>query len=279
MFLTMAAVALVGLVACGEEDDAKSCSTTADCGEGMVCREGSCAVVACDDMGDCLADETCGEIDGSRVCTEKQCDAADPCPTGETCNADFICVPGEEPPDTVDATDVVGETTTETEEPGPYDDLCAPCVSDSDCSGDAVCKSFQTAYGCATVCETNADCPSGFTCLEYSGHSVCISDIFDCSGCLIHGCPEETYCRQEVDSCWPIVPHCGYCERDAECGPEGRCIAFPPDVYLCVPECQQGVCPESSECVTSTTEMGTLGVPICMPSTEYCCFGEGCSDG
>ncbi|MGB0589667.1 MAG: hypothetical protein ACPGU1_08325 [Myxococcota bacterium] len=103
----------------------------------------------CSDGSDCYSG-LCGQHMGDEVCT-KTCD--NECPAGWTCeqvnlgggDTTYICVSAVE-------------------------HLCTPCFDAEDCASDAS-QASCVSYGgqgsfCGAACDSDADCPEGFDCLE-----------------------------------------------------------------------------------------------------------------
>ena len=78
--------------------------------------------------------------------------------------------------------------------------LCRPCVADVDCGGDSRCiEHGPDGRYCATPCEDDAACPSGFECAAGDGGGLCLpADGADCP-CLGAFADFVTICAVAVD--------------------------------------------------------------------------------
>jgi hypothetical protein len=145
-----------------------SCRSNADCPTGVSCVNGMCARTTCNpatsscpctDATQCASGQSCvagrctattdtcrfsSQCGAGRVCVNQQCRAAcsatAPCPAGQMCNTDGVCV----------------------------DRVANECVRDADCGAGRRCVNAT----CLTACSTNAECGAG----RYCADGVCLAD-------------------------------------------------------------------------------------------------------
>jgi hypothetical protein len=130
---------------------AVGCATDADCDDGDPCTDEECT----GDCGDCVSTPVeCPDgvmcLDGvCLVCTDESCDDGNACNGIETCERG-LCAVGE-PLDCDDSLDCTDDA----------------CDADVGCTHTSTCADgvFCTSDGCCG-CETNGDCPTGFSCVE-----------------------------------------------------------------------------------------------------------------
>ncbi|MBI2377149.1 MAG: hypothetical protein HYV07_24320 [Deltaproteobacteria bacterium] len=263
------------------------CSTTSNCGGLGICVAGVCeAVVACAGDTACGAGQVCHTTRG--YCVECDGRHANECPTGQTCQFDFTCVP------------IGGANDAGTGDGGTCSGTCA---TRAECAADQVCK---TGACCAPPprCFTTEDCPASRPeCNGADGRcfggDVCTSDS-DCltkPGCSGGGCfcdppggagtcrvrPNE--CASDAD-CNDATKLCTLsatprrCITAASCTSDTQCA---PDGLICDTasmRCKNGrPCPTGTEC-TPTTQACVAGVcvprsclndpTICNSTTEVC---------
>lgn len=173
------------LGACGEP--APECVDHGNCDEGEVCVNSECRVAECltsDECGyqhfcdqtrfvcregcradtDCLAGQTCDKP--NKTCMDAACTSTElDCPVGTFCDAvTGACYEGD-----------LAE--------------CDTCNANNplDCGNGSYCLAVgdpQPGY-CFHFCDTQDECPSGFTCTDVGGTSkVCVSD---CAWLIDHG--------------------------------------------------------------------------------------------
>jgi hypothetical protein len=274
-----------------------SCTCNTDCPAGQGCFEGTCRVplAVCSDDCQCLVGQTCV----SGVCTD-----ADPC-ANVTCGGDQVCVEGTcVPPAACDPACEPGETCVDgicQAGPGGTGGLCASCTGDADCGGaDDQCVTITGAGGsiltyCGTGCEADGDCPSGFTCFEWTaGSRQCRPLAGSCEGCLATGCAPGQFCDTTTFSCAQLVPVCGRCATAAQCGAGNACVALTAAGNNCLRTCENAsacgegeacrpiggtsVCaPLSGECggTTPPPDPGSAACASCTATTD-CSAGEQC---
>jgi hypothetical protein len=289
-FSLVTVMAFAALWGCSSTADT-GCSGDGDCERGTVCLSGVCEAVGCAGLGDCQEGQTCVDIDGDGVkeCTAIECQSDTDCETlaaelGEAMTCDLgVCVGTGGGGDKEVVDDVVEEIIPEVEEEilPQGDKLCQPCLDNSECGDEGnLCTPLPEGDYCTKLCGTNADCPSGYLCLEITSESKqCVPGLYNkCADCLIDGCADGEYCDQMNNECKAVVPSCDPCIQDDECGADGRCFAFAPGDRRCIPACgDDNSCPEKSECFTLNGQQGTEGAIACVPAGSSCCFGPDCS--
>jgi hypothetical protein len=169
--------------------DPKTCETTPDCQEGLVCEEGFCVKYMPDDCAsndDCMPGQICcppgSPCEGA--CVEyyaPPCETDDDCPEGEHC-----CPEGEWCQ-------------------GTCVEPIAVCDSDDDCPEGLICcpKQLSCAGMCVIVqtCDDNSDCPQG---------KVCCPKEVVCGGQCIEHCTNANAppCPEEAPICDPVSGLC-----------------------------------------------------------------------
>lgn len=286
---TLCAVALLALAGCAASSSSSGCSNDTDCGTGKICLNSACEVQACTGAGQCYTGQTCVDTDGDGA---KECTAID-CQSDADCAAKgphYYCKLGACLPKQDILTDVYedvqkpdgeqpdGTTPPEDVTPG-TGAICTPCEADGDCNG-SVCSTLPEGDYCLPKCGSNADCPSGFMCLELTtaGYKQCVPGLYNkCADCLVNPCQTGQYCDQVSGACKAVKAQCATCIQDDECGQGSRCLKLASGEKTCVPECGAGgTCPEKSSCTTLDNQHGTEGVKACTPQGSACCFGAQC---
>lgn len=169
------------------------CTTDADCGPDMVCYTQTstvCSAPTCAPGTTCSNLTTCTDTTTS-TCVPKY---TLPCTTDSDCGTGFSCVPeqscvcsggsvgtGSTGGGTVSTGYVDGGVTTSPTQPYPYDgggilDPYYPPPYPYDAgSGSCTCTPGTTSYCQAQTitCTTNANCPTGWTCQEVGGYTMC----------------------------------------------------------------------------------------------------------
>ena len=265
---------VAGLIAaCGNEDRAGDCAVDGDCDGSLVCDDGSCVepVVGAD------------------------CGTDDPCPDGQVCNAEGVCVgsPGDRDGDGVadeddNCPDVDNPTQDDADEDG-IGDACAeitrpgwlPCVDSSEecaldqvcvdglcdvvpCNGDDVCPEDGVCVG--TVCRYAPACTGDGDCLEVRGECV--------DGRCAPGCETNAECGgRRITGC--VDSECVFaCTSDETCDADETCTEG-----FCLPnECSgTGIegCPEGERCDGS----GRCEPYTVCESNDDCFDDQYCVDG
>ncbi len=162
-------------------------------------------------------------------------------------------------------------------------DIGAQCnqnMMGADCRGGA-CLGAQgqpNTNFCTRICNSAADCPSGYSCSSVSGKRVCVN--LDATGpCASDGnCIYSTYCDVANQRCL------GDCRSDADCPLEHSCNGQLGNHVVCVPkasggggieapcmaanDCRSGAC-YANKCIDRcgvTTQVG-----------QWCPGGYGCN--
>lgn len=197
--LGMTALASVGLVACGD-DEQVACESASDCDDGQLCVGGTCAD-PCTDADDCTGNQACsvGCQDTPQPICFQQCSSNDDCNPGSVCNTEFCG-------------GAFGRCVTAS---------AGQCSSNSDCDNGEVCNVFTGM--CEAPCTQNSDCgeDGGLVCNTTTGQ--CISAGGGCSG--NNDCGEGQVCTagacvdENPDACTDTAD-C-YNEGDAYCGSVG----------------------------------------------------------
>ena len=236
------------LAACEAACLAPGCTSDADCGTGLYCRQvldasgqvsGTCAALP---EGACVRDADCGE---GGACVLGPCPACFPCPCFGTCaNGSVPCVTDED-----------------CERGICMDGLC---VAKPECGAEADCGMYEQCVDGACVlaegrCWTDADCADGQVC---EGAFVCpegaLCLVADQPGKCVDGgarkcqvdddCAAGAYCAWECDgsaggctaTCQPMPE--GVCVKDADCRADQRCVKGPCPLCVgcpCFGTCQQ----------------------------------------
>jgi hypothetical protein len=148
-------------VATHECIEASSCTASAQCPLGQICRagEGRCSP-GCDVTGDCQLGEVC--VNGA--CTAGVCEDSSYCPVGSFCNPTTkVCYPATR-------------------------NYCKACSAGIDCdvNNGELCLRLAVEGGgsfCAVECAKQSDCPSGYGC--WGSYTVC----------LLGSCPSGWKCQ------------------------------------------------------------------------------------
>jgi len=264
------------------------------CPNGFMTDPNGCPICQC--VEECQTDEDCllpwsdqlaRCIDGQCVYEELACDSDDQCPEGYIC--EIVCVGGG--------------TTCDPDDPNcAPDDNCDPATGEcyEECFGRCVPQSEPG-------CQSDADCPPGYTCLMECWTQPCDPATGECpddcdpttgecpSFCEGRCVPEALECQSDADcpdgyvcelSCWECDPDFPDCVG----GCEGHCVPAPlpecdentpcPPGYECVMECWEPGCdPETGECPPdcdpATGECGPVCRGYCVPVAE-CRTDEDC---
>jgi len=163
MQLFLMLFALVGVLSgCGDKD--VQCSEDVACSFGEVCIDGTCSSKNCATSADCPMETTCAGGSCTAGCAnDDDCYPGDACDTTQGQCAEASCRST-----TLDCgfKEFCNTVTGECYEASGY--YCLECFDDDDCGGnDNTCLSWG-AYGnfCGVTCDTESDCPSGFTCID-----------------------------------------------------------------------------------------------------------------
>jgi eight-cysteine-cluster-containing protein len=268
------------------------------CPNGFMTDPNGCPICRC--VEECQTDEDCALpwsdqiarcVDGQCIYEELACDSDGGCPEGFIC--EIVCVGGG--------------TTCEDGDPNclPPDDTCDPATGEC----------HEECFGrCVPIpepgCQSDADCPPGFTCLMECWTEGCDPATGDCP-------PPD--CDPTTGECPPMcegrcVPEAIQCGSDGECPPgficevicwdcdpnfpdctggcEGHCVPEPepmcdentpcPPGFECIMECWDAGCdPATGECPQGCTNPdGTDCGPICrgycVPRQDECQVDEDC---
>ena len=247
----------------------------------------------CNDNSECSCG-FCVEGREGKVCT---CDCWEDCPEGYTCqllsgtcpDCQMICLPM-------------------------WVDLCRPCSNNSDCQQAGIASNdFCVDWGaegkfCGSACETDADCPTGFTCQTIAGIATaqCLPDgTCECSqkfidegaltSCYAENdegkCNGTRTCTEEgLTPCDAPVPAAETCNgKDDDCDgsvDEEMSICSGGKVCKCKGVDCSCVCPEGLEdcgsgiCVdlqSTVSDCGKCSAPCSAANVEtYVCQGGQC---
>ena len=263
--LAVAALSL-GAVACGEETAPSNTNST-----------------PCESISDCDGTQTCDLV--AKVCVARECDDA----AGKTCGAGKICksfkctigIGGQdatsgEDGTTTDATVNDTATGTDASGPKPTDKSCSACMEDSECGSgfDCVLLVSGTKH-CAKKCTASSDCGGGYSCQDVeSGAKHCVTPTYECTGCLVDGCPSGQECNVKTAKCIEPKNICDSCNLDTDCGNGSRCVKLGAG-KICAPDCGAGQgCPANSQCVSLPAPGGGA---VCAYNAKNCCYGEACT--
>ena len=125
---------------------------------------------------------------------------------------------------------------------------CA-CVQPEDCAS-SWCSLDLGELACAKGCESESDCPAGYSCQHVSG--VGLDSVFACLSAL-------------PSTCLP-------CSASDECqGKDEKCVVFAPEKgSFCGPDCgADSDCPPGYECKDATTVDGQ-SYQFCLPEENAC---------
>ncbi|MCA3012204.1 MAG: hypothetical protein INH41_07360 [Myxococcaceae bacterium] len=195
-----------------------------ECPRGQVCRQNAC-VPGCSPNQPCLSGQVCSPGGQCVQCTSDaqcggatpRCDlasnrcvaclpgAADTCPMGQYCRADFTCERGCKTG--VDCPSGVCRS----------DRSCASCTQDSHCAAGNVCINGS----CTAACSATNPCGSGRDCCD----GRCVdsrSDVANCGACGTT-CGAGGACCQGVCRALDTVTNCGAC--GVACGANAACCA------------------------------------------------------
>ncbi len=153
------------LIGCSGDDQ---CSEETPCtGLGETCREGECVSQSCATSASCNMEEFCS----GGACVSG-CAADSDCYPGDACSAGS-CLPAGCRSTSLDCSfgEFCDVSTGDCYDASGY--YCMGCADDwgeSDCGGNGnICLPFGAAGSyCGVTCETEVDCPSGYTCIGVS---------------------------------------------------------------------------------------------------------------
>ncbi|MEQ8272465.1 MAG: hypothetical protein RMA76_03140 [Deltaproteobacteria bacterium] len=239
----------------------------AGCGFGETCNLGTgrCEV----EQPECTSDVQCGAP--ARVCDAYAC--VDGCVIAG-CAGSMICNEGTGRCDAAPA----------------LLDLDAVCARDGDCASD-LCFDFGAGKGqrCVRSCGAPSDCPSGFTCHQHDGASLCVSGVhFSASFDRAVGasCSNDSQCQSDLCEGGQCIERC---TAESDCGAqscrwnevdfeewEAQCIVDRGhnvgDTCDFGGDCSTGVCitggntsiPRCAELCDKTTDcdIGSICVPV-----------------
>ncbi len=166
------------------------------------------------------------------------------------------------------------------------------CVVDRDCVTGLVCDRGLCLPPIDEPtermdCDTEADCPTDYTCEDRGAVRICIPPPVDGPSC--GHCPFPNECRDGV--CIPPSDDGDVCEFDPECGEgmlciAGRCTTDPRIPLDCVDavDCPEGlICSDMGECICTATAdcpVGTLcRMGMCLPDDGGCVGDDECPMG
>lgn len=274
----------------GEKKTCQACATTCatdlDCsGGGEKCENGCCRLPSCtkdDDCagrdgkprckvetGECIAclkSEDCQKADEQSICRNERCAKVE-------CTADRHCLDNNKPtcntesyrcverPVCVSDNDCIDPQLSRCD---PNADggkgkckkgSCEPCSTDDECGGAGdFCvgadRGLKDGKRCLRACETDKDCPGGFTCSDkvVNGFKVCFPRIEFCvDPCTKITCKPEETCVAGV--CKPKPAPCNVCteEDKSNCEAGADCIPYPGAGSFCGRKCStKADCPDDS---------------------------------
>ena len=156
----------IALMFAGCDKEEPECSENVACGFGETCIKGVCTSRDCATSLQCDMENQC--VKGN---CEPGCASDDDCYPGDYCNSDSQTC--EQAPCTDSHVDCgfkeyCNTVTGECIEASGY--FCRDCELDADCGGNGnVCMHWGLERDfCGVSCEVESDCPSGFTCLDWS---------------------------------------------------------------------------------------------------------------
>ncbi len=225
------------------------CTSDADCPSGQVCNNGTCTTggTGCQSDFDCPS----GQICQNGTCTSNSggCTSDADCPSGQVCN-NGTCTSGGGSGG--NGSQLCSQASPNCPSPqqclmvqGVENGLCTiqctpnggECGSNENCDGILKDQNNNTLYFCYTKCTSDADCPTGFSCLPpsqdgtYIGGECLPSDWFQGGGsgfCYSATCSNNTQCPQGQ---LPVSLQ----------GQQGTCF--------CVEDCTQtGTCSNGGQC-------------------------------
>lgn len=173
------------LLGCGRTN-AVECSESEPCGFGEVCVEGTCTSSSCTTSAQCSMEQFCDE--GSCI---TGCANDGDCYPGDYCDKEAVTCTAAYCTDShidCDFKEYCNTSTGDcTEASGLY---CRECEVDSDCGGNGnVCMNWGLQRDfCGVSCESESDCPSGFTCIDWQDSN------------------DEFLTRQCATYCWLYIP-------------------------------------------------------------------------
>lgn len=176
-------ILLLGL-GCGRKDTAQ-CSEEQPCGFGEVCVEGTCQSSSCSTSAQCAMEQFCDDgtcVDGCEI--DGDCYPGDYCDQESKSCDDAPCTDSHIDCDFKEYCSSTGECV----EASGY--FCRDCELDSDCGGNGnVCMNWGLERDfCGVSCDTEADCPSGFICIDWQDSN------------------DEFLTRQCATYCWLYIP-------------------------------------------------------------------------
>lgn len=253
------------------------------CPNGFMTDPDGCPICRC--VEECRTDEDCRLpwsdqiarcVDGQCIYEELACDADGDCPDGFIC--EIVCVGGG--------------FACDPDDPDCAPDFCDPATGEcrEECFGRCVPRPEPG-------CQSDADCPAGYTCLMECWDPPCDPTTGECSSFCEGRCvPEALECRSDADCpegfvcemmCWDCDPNFPDCIG----GCEGHCVPAPPPEcdentpcppgYECVMECWQPGCdPETGECPPdcdpATGQCGPVCRGYCVPVESRCRVDTDC---
>jgi hypothetical protein len=148
----------LSLFAC---QDPPECDADTPCEFGSVCKVGTCTTIGCATSAQCDMEQFCE----SGACTPG-CEQDDDCYPGDHCNVEAGQCESSGCVDTrLDCgyKEFCNEFSGECYDAGGY--YCKECNDDFDCGGNG---NYCTGTGyCGVTCESDNDCPSGFSCSPF----------------------------------------------------------------------------------------------------------------
>jgi hypothetical protein len=234
------------------------CLLTSDCGLDLLCDQGTCVPMHCDDDFQ-SADETDVDCGGSCVgCGEGlACETGEDCLEG-ACGSGQIC-----------------------EAPSCEDDVANGDETDQDCGG--TCPGCADGLGCVLP----RDCASGVCTAGSCAEPTCLDGVpngeetdGDCGGPDCPGCALGELCLLERDCA------SGICDEDGRCGDQcsdgvqnGSEIAIDCGGGVC-PGCPEGTgCYCQQDCASGICCEVVAAAPPVLPATSKVCTSDSTSCG
>ena len=181
---------LFALLGCRQE--VAECSENVPCGFGETCQEGTCVSQSCATSSQCPMENYCDKGACVTGCQgDEDCYPGNSCDLGTNSCQTAHCTDSQIDCDFKEICNVVtGECV---EASGIY---CRECELNSECGGSGnVCMHWGLERSfCGVTCESESDCPSGFTCIDWNDTET---------GQLVRQC--ATYCWLYIDG-RPVPP-------------------------------------------------------------------------